>query len=194
MCFGRIHPDKGTARGDRPSRAAPGARSCCAARCRTSATSREGRAAHRRRARPLPRLGGPGAARPRCLAAPRACCIRSRSRSRSGSRWWSRCSAAPRSSPIARGSMPELVEDGVTGRAGRRACRLQPRPSSAPRAWIAPAAAGRRSSVSARGSMVDDYLEVYEASLRDRERSRSSPGTPATRCSRPSAGPIRSTL
>ena len=152
-------------------RAAPDAGSCSAARCRTRATSARGSAPHiDGDARPLPRLGGPGRARPRCLAGA-ACLLHPIAFEEPFG--LSVVEAMVCGTPVVaypRGSMPELVEDGVTGvladgvagrgggrRAGRgaRPRRLPPRGGA---------------SVSARGRMVDAYVEVYEALLGAQQR------------------------
>ena len=104
----RPHPSRqGHRAGDRDRSRAPNGRSCCAARCRTSATSPRRFEPHvDGRPRALPRIRRPGGSRRGPGLGKSACCIRSRSRSRSGSLSWSRCCAAPRSSPTRAGRCP----------------------------------------------------------------------------------------
>ena len=92
-----------------------------------------------------------------------------------------------------RGSMPEIVEDGVTGLSGPRRARRRRGRRSRQRASIAAHAAGPRCSV----SQAYAHGRCLSACIRGCPSwplaSHCSPGTRATRCFRPNAGPIRST-
>ena len=168
VCFGRIHPDKGTARGDRDRRAAPSAPLCSAAPCRTSATSPRRSSRTSTATGSLPRLGRAASSGPRSSGRRLRCCTRSRSPSRSGSRWSSRCCAArrssrtpaarcPRSSTTASPASSSTDVDAAVAAASTRAAG-----STAPRAA---ASAERRFSAD---RMVDDYLDVYDRVLGER--------------------------
>ena len=67
-----------------------------------------------------------------------------------------------------RGSMPEIVEDGVTGVLAHDVDSAVHAVRRARRASTAPRAAGAAERRFSADRMVDDYLEVYERVLGDR--------------------------
>ena len=162
VCFGRIHPDKGTAEAIEIARARRAAARALRDRAGRALLRRGGRAAHRRRPRALPRLGRPrrsaprSSARPRCLLHPIAF---------AEPFGLSVVEAMLCGTPVVaypRGSMPEIVDDGVTGFLVARRRLGGRRPSSAAPRFDRAAcrrAAERRFSAD---RMVDDYLDVYE--------------------------------
>ena len=69
-----------------------------------------------------------------------------------------------------RGSMPEIVEEGVTGVLVDGVTAAAAVVERRRRAATAPPAGGPRWSASRRDRMVDDYLDVYDGCSRDRQR------------------------
>ena len=168
VCFGRIHPDKGTAQAIEIARARRTAARALRPGAGRALLRRGGRAARRRRPCSLPRIRGPRGTRRDPGGGRPVYCTPSRSPSRSACRSSSRCSAARRSSPTPAARCRRLVEEGVTGVLVARRRRRRSRASSAlPRFDRAACrrTAERRFSVD---RMVDDYLDVYESVLRDR--------------------------
>ena len=169
VCFGRIHPDKGTARGDRdrPRRRSaaralrPGAGRALLRRARSSRTSTA------TRVRYLGSVGarerGRGAGRGRLPAAPdrvrravRALGRRVDAVRHAGRRLRPRVDARARSTTASPACSRDGVDSAVAGVRARRCASTAPRAASA---------AERRFSAD---RMVDDYLDVYESVLRDR--------------------------
>ena len=149
------------------SRGAPAAGSSSAGSSRTSATStsRSSRTSTATASIYL-RLGRARAERAEVLGARRRCCTRSPSPSRSGSPSSRRWPAAHRSSRTERGSMPEVVDDGVTGflvdgRRRRRSTR-----SSGRRARPRRRAGASRERRFSAARMVDDYLPRLRGAAR----------------------------
>ncbi len=155
----RAHPpDKGTAQAIEIARARRSPARALRPRAGRALLRRGGRAPHRRRPRPLPRVGRPRGARRGPRARPAASCTRSRSPSRSASRSSSRWSAARRSSPTTAGRCPRssrTASPACSRTTSTRRCAASQRATGLDRAACR-AAAERRFSAD---RMVDDYLD-----------------------------------
>ena len=130
---------------------------------------RAGPAAHRWRSGELPRVGRTRPPRRSARSGSRPCCIRSPFAEPFG---LSVVEAMACGTPVIaypRGSMPEVVDAGVTGFSGRRGRGSGGRRSTRRRRWTARRSDGWPSVASRAARMVDDYLAVYRAPDRTRD-------------------------
>ena len=174
VCFGRIHPDKGTARAIEIARRAERPLRPVRAGAGRALLRRGGRAARRRRPRALPRLGRAARSAPRCWAAARCLLHPIAFAEPFGLSVVESMLCGTPVVAYARGSMPELLEDGVTGvlaarrrsrrwRASDRAVALRPcrLPTRRPSAASPPTAWSTTTSTSTKRCSVTDSASLF---------------------------------